>query len=605
MPKRRTGALFAALVRLALASSLCSPAMADDPADTSRLPRPPGAKVVYASAQTTILTTNEAPELSARTLQELLAKAGWQPYGDPSGRPFVDPGAHYVVARNGAVDLRVRIASSGGQGGSTTINYVTSPLRHDIPFPPGGTELKLDADTPHLEALTAESFDGVSAFYVRELQTRGWSLHQPPDGSPAFAGDGSSQRAFLTKAGQRPLLLFMRRHESGRTAVKLEAVSPQLLPGAQAKKTPPPPPKEPAREENPAFDRQADALIADVLKQVQRDIKGLPAPGSAPPRAQPGPQPVPNVLAGHTAPIPLPEGATDVTVDDAAGSVEFSTRTAVTALAQFFRREMPKAGWTVSATPINRDNMVALTCARGGKSINLTMMRFGEGSRVTAQGVALVSKAASVSSAESAQPSQPDPALEAVDSGGLPVPKPNSSVGRTKSLFRKEAFAVVPASPASILAFYQRELSARGWTPSGAPRTSKAGTMAEFSSPEGPARLTLERKGGETHVTLAVRQDAEAQKSGLMPKPGHARILLGSLPEITSSVVIRGKTIKIPPGAGKKGGDGPTVEVPAGKHEVTVRISGKAPLKEIMTVEAGEIWGLLIGPNGALPLQAY
>ncbi len=604
-------------------------AAAQDPADTSKLPRPIGAHVLFESPQTTILSVPLSVDAAAQEVERLLLSAAWQGYTDPSSRTTVDPQARHVVVRKGATNLRVRIAPAPAQDNATTINYVSASLRHDIPFPPDGSDIKFDPNVPHLEAVTGKSFSGISEFYVAEMRTRGWTLHPAPDGGNAFDGDGTSQRAFLTKAGQRPLLLFMRKLETGSLAVKLEAVSPRLLPGAEPKRQQPPTPKAAAREEFDDIERQVESLVGDVLRDVQKQLQGigaspgidrqarsgeglnLPHQAIAPsPRERPtapkSPASAPS-RANKNPPIPLPERASNQKFDGARGMFEFQSQSSVQALADFYRSELTKAGWTLTPNGVNRSNMIGLVFGRADKSLTVTIARIGNVTHVMAQGDGLTSEATAATEAptgkgETLKANLP---LEAMESNGLPVPKPNSSVGRVTSLFRYEATAVVSASAEAVLAFYRKELAARGWNEVGPAKISGATTVAEFKAPDGPANLTLLSKDDETHVTLAVRKEAEARKSGLMPKPGMARLLFGSMPDVASKVSIGGRTIDVPAGVGTKGTDGPTIELKPGTHRATVRIVGKPPFEETVTIGASEIWGLLIGPNGALPLQAY
>lgn len=588
----------------ALALTCTAAAFAQDAADTSKLPRPADGKVVYASPQTTIVTTGMTPDAAFAYLERELASAGWQNYREMQER--TDPGARTLVSRKGATGLEARIAPAPAQGNATTIQFITNPLRNDVPFPPEAREVKFNPNTPVLEATTPRAFGDVSGFYVAELKQRGFDLHQPADGSQPIAGDAKNQRAFFTKTGQRPWLLLMRATDAGTTAVKLEAVSPQLLPKAPAPQAqaqaPVPQPSPPSAAT--ALDKQIDSLIGDVLKDVQKQISG----GARPPQPQAQPrstEPSLKAKADATAPIPVPETASDVDVDGT--SLDFTSPSSVRALADFYRSEMRKAGWSAGASPINRDNMVVLNFGQGGKSVTLTIMQMGASSKVSAQGD-VFEAAASDGGAQgtaAAKNDGPDVALEVQESGGLPVPKPNSSVGRTKSLFRYEAHATVKARVDTVLAFYKRELAARDWTEVGAAKIDGTRASADYKSPDGPARLTIERQGDVTAVTLAVRQEAEAKKSGLMPKTGMVRLLFGSMADGTAVVTVAGRNVNVAPGVGQKGTDGPTMEVKPGAIKVTVKVGKQKPQTETVTVAAGEIWGLLIGPGGVLPLQAY
>ncbi|HEX4892097.1 MAG TPA: hypothetical protein VFV47_02335, partial [Hyphomicrobiaceae bacterium] len=191
------------LVAMHVAAVLCSAlplaALAQDPADTSKLPRPTDAQVIYESAQTTILRTTKSAESTATELEKLLAGAGWQNYREMQQRREPDAAARTLVARKGAIGLEARVAPAPAQGNATTINFITNPLRHDVPFPPDARDVRFDPNTPLLEATTPLSFDAVAAFYIAELKQREWHLFQPTDGSQPVAGDTKSARAFFAK----------------------------------------------------------------------------------------------------------------------------------------------------------------------------------------------------------------------------------------------------------------------------------------------------------------------------------------------------------------------------------------------------------------------
>jgi hypothetical protein len=195
--------------------------------------------------------------------------------------------------------------------------------------------------------------------------------------------------------------------------------------------------------------------------------------------------------------------------------------------------------------------------------------------------------------------------LERDEFGGLPIPKGSSSKSQERTNFRVEVGATVKGSTPDVLAFYRRELSALGWRESLPAKTEAERTVVNFISPEGPAVLTLSRKGREQSISLLLRKEAEARKSGLMPKDGQGKIVLGSMLDGDATVLIGGRSIKVLAGTGSKEPNGPSLEVAPGSHKVTIKSAGKPDVVEVVTVRADDIWGVLLGPGGALPLQIY
>ena len=121
-------------VAAVLCAGITSAALAHDPADTSKLPRPAEAQVIYESAQTTILRTTRSAEDAAAELERLLAAAGWQNYREMQQRREPDAAARTLVARKGAIGLEARIAPAPGQGNATTVNFIATPApRRAVP----------------------------------------------------------------------------------------------------------------------------------------------------------------------------------------------------------------------------------------------------------------------------------------------------------------------------------------------------------------------------------------------------------------------------------------------------------------------------------------
>lgn len=92
-----------------------------------------------------------------------------------------------------------------------------------------------------------------------------------------------------------------------------------------------------------------------------------------------------------------------------------------------------------------------------------------------------------------------------------------------------------------------------------------------------------------------------------MPKAGQARLVLGNMGSSEASLTINKQTVKIAAGAGgPQSPKGPMLDLPPGKYQYALRLSGRPARTEALTVAAGEAWGLLVGPVGdVLPLQMY
>ncbi len=303
--------------------------------------------------------------------------------------------------------------------------------------------------------------------------------------------------------------------------------------------------------------------------------------------------------APNAVPIPLPAAAEEVEFDGSNGKLEFYSTESVATLATFYRTAMKPLGWKEETSVINRPNMVVLDFNKGEKDLSFTIMQLGSKVNVSASGSGLIVAAEAPANA-------PPQDLEAEEMGGLPVPKLHTMSEGDKTPFRRALTASVPAELSAVLAFYRRELGKCDWKEQaqGAVVTAERVVLA-FSSPEGPAVLKLGRKNRETTVGLVVRDQAAAAKAGILPKPGQAKILFGNALNTEAVVTIEKQAVKIPPGAGTKGPDGPTLDMPPGKYKYSFK-AGSAPAQtDEVEVGADETWGLLVGPGAVLALQMY
>jgi len=311
-------------------------------------------------------------------------------------------------------------------------------------------------------------------------------------------------------------------------------------------------------------------------------------------------------------PVPLPDAVEDVEFDGADGRLEFNSASSLKATADFYRAAMKQQGWEEGSSVINNANMVVLNFSKARKSISFTIVRMGNRTNVAADGsglkVAAAKTAAPSGPADAADASTPASAedLEAEESGGLPVPKRHTLRESTKTPFRRELKASVPLDLAAVLGFYRRELGKLNWKEEskGAVATADSAVIA-FASTEGPAVLKLGRNNGETSISLTVKNPDAVAKAGIMPKPGQVKVLFGNINSTEAAMTFNNKTIKVAAGAGTKAPDGPMLDLPPGKYKYSIKLPGQPAQSDEIDAGADETWGLMIGPGGVLPLQAY
>ena len=108
-----------------------------------------------------------------------------------------------------------------------------------------------------------------------------------------------------------------------------------------------------------------------------------------------------------------------------------------------------------------------------------------------------------------------------------------------------------------------------------------------------------------TTISVALRKPEEARKAGILPRPGSARIIMGSMIDRQAVVTIDNRAITIGAGVGKDAPNGPTLDLAPGKYRYTLKVPGKPAASEDVTVRADQTWALVVGPGGAIALNLY
>ena len=598
--------------------------------DVSRLPRVDGAKPIFASPYSTIYTAPGSVKETAAMLHKTLSGLGW--------KSFVSPGSGHVEFDNVAImnfkkgpqALSVMVNLAPAQNNATAVSYTAVALPIDLPFPKDASAIEYDYDKPQLICLTGEAIEPTLAYYRKELGALGWSLWSAKLGDKAPAGGRAGELtqngayAFYTQTGKKPLALTLRTTPDSKLKVEiksypmavLEAEHRSAVNGEQRAKgmpaaaaEPPAAKPAPAPIAKPAPAKAAGSDIGDeirrlALKAVHDAMANAPV-NAGKPSVKPIARPAQAAVAAQTPaakhpPIPVMADAREVDYDGDNGTLDFVSPASVKAVGDFYRAEMKRLGWQESSPAMVRPKFVMLNYAKADDGLQITINASGTGdTNVSANGTALKSVAA-----KAAPPSPED--LEVTETAGLPVPKAHEMAMGERSGMRVSVKAEVRLPLATTLDFYRRELGKRHWQEitAGAMIASDHAAIA-FTAPQGPAMLKLARKGGRTMVDLSMKDTAKAAKSGILPKPGQAKLLFGNMLKADAAITIKGKTIKIKAGAGSKGPDGPTLDLPPGKYTFTAKIPGGGNTTDTVQLAAGETWGLLVGPGGVLPLQMY
>ncbi|MBG1231462.1 hypothetical protein [Aestuariivirga litoralis] len=311
-------------------------------------------------------------------------------------------------------------------------------------------------------------------------------------------------------------------------------------------------------------------------------------------------------------PIPIPDGVEDLSYspDAASGTLDYTSTTSVKDLAAFYKTEMKKAGWKESPSVIHNDNMQVLMFKKDGKDVNLTIMQMGDHAMINGTGDGLAGDGKPTDSADSGDSGDSDSgnadaggskvALVAEDKDGYPVPTEHSMLGSESSIFRKSINVTTSASVIDLTAFYQNELPKKGFTTT-SEHTGEDNVVLVYDTPNGPLTVAIKKEGDGASATLSISDKAAASKSPLFPKPGQVKLALGNINDSAAEVSVNGKKVKVKGGAGAKAPDGPTMDVAPG--DIKIEVKGAPP--EIIKAGPDQIWMVMVGPGGLLPIQAY
>jgi hypothetical protein len=594
--------------------------------DTSKLARVEGAKETYASPATTIFTVPDSVAATAVAAAKLLAADGWQHYEDPFSARAENPTLSIMTFKKDRQGLSVFVTLAPAQGNATSVSYTANAIVDDLPFPKDASDIKYAPDRPHLSLVTKTPLDASLSFFRDELAARGWAHYSRKENRKVAQDEDASEAnergrfAFFVREDHRPIMLMLQNRDDGRLNASLEGVPEKLLTALNKTEEKAAEAPAPVAEQNTAGKDAADAhdafdaLAGNILKEVRKatdqalsDIN-KPAPKAEAP-SQGATDPL-NALAGNSAPVPLPETAEDIDFDGASGTLEFKSASSVKSVAAFYREAMKRDGWKPEASVINKENMVVLRFAKGEQDLSFTIMKLGDKTSTSASGSGLVAQEQTedANASGNAAPASDEVGLTELTvemKEGLPLPAPASLSGSEKSLFRFSVNSSVRASVETIIAFYRREIGKLDWNER--PGAVIAADHAEISytTPQGPALLKIERKNGETLSTLLVRKEEDARKAGMLPRAGQTRLMFGNILETDVVLMIDKTKIKIAAGLGSKKPDGPTLELAPGKHKYSLRLPGKPAFNEEFVVADGDVWGLVIGPGGVLPLQMY
>lgn len=309
--------------------------------------------------------------------------------------------------------------------------------------------------------------------------------------------------------------------------------------------------------------------------------------------------------------LPVAGDATEVEYDAAAETLTYMSSTTVSDLVDYYRSELPVRGWQEDETaPLVSEQLASLDFTKGEASLSISLLQVGAATSVTLTGSGLSSSGGVAASTPTADgDATADQGLTAEDKDGLPVPSDYTEYTGEQGPFRSGLTAVSPSALKAVLALYRAELTARRWAElpaTVAPTDQKAALL--FQDPQqGQLALNLSRNSaGGTHISLVIRDEAGARAAGALPPPGKARVYFANPGDAEVTFTIAGQEIKAPvdsPDATMA--DAKYIDVSPGKLAFTLMQPGAGASQDELQLAAGDVWALVAGPGGVLPLQLY
>jgi hypothetical protein len=148
-------------------------------------------------------------------------------------------------------------------------------------------------------------------------------------------------------------------------------------------------------------DDDFDAIAKDAISKALESTKDVKAPSAPSTHADSAAPLAP--LADNKTPAPMPATAEDIEYDAADGSLDFDSASRVADIVAFYRAAMKPLGWVEHRSVINNEKMVVLDFSNAKDKLNITVMRMGDHTKVSATGPGLVSQSAETSASSEAK----------------------------------------------------------------------------------------------------------------------------------------------------------------------------------------------------------
>lgn len=143
--------------------------------DTRKLPRSPDAKLLVESPALTWYVTPTKVPAEAAWVRSALEADGWQPFGRLTRSSAVENDENRMMKlRKQGYLLDVMVGVAPAQNNQTVVQYSVTALAHELPTPPGATDVKFSDDDWELRCKVPGDFRPAAEFYQNAMPAAGY-----------------------------------------------------------------------------------------------------------------------------------------------------------------------------------------------------------------------------------------------------------------------------------------------------------------------------------------------------------------------------------------------------------------------------------------------
>jgi hypothetical protein len=569
-------------------------------------------------------------------VRRVLQPQDWHEYVDPPELPSNPKQIRTLKFHRNAMNIQVLVTRH--PSGQTMVSYILMPMSSfDVPLPKDTAKLQFQIEiedgsghATFQTKLTAREF----AEFLRKAGAElGWTNRTPSDAQNFLVFEDAVGWRYAASLGDA---------KEGGTRVEFDGLpkpkTPQL---GEAPSQPRPRQVErrlianedPIKQHMEAIDSASSAIVKaadseslEVLgNQIDALMKKVTDSGSArrgPVPAEeskaaptPAPEASPNAdTAIDAESFPLSRSAQQIVRDATRKEIRYTSTPKAEVQGKFLQSTLESRGWergSRSQSTANDVEWLDLWFNKNDRSLKVEIRyKVNEGSGATTiSGDGL--QFPPVAAVPVATPT-PAPAsagnLAAKDVKGLPVPDASTNLRDESSPYRRSLETAVTSSLDAVVAFYRREMPGRGYQESAESKVEADQAKLVFNGPDSALTASFSRAGGDVKIALIERHPTAAQRDGVAPPAGKARLLLASQAAADATVTINGSPYTVKAGTGAQSpAQSFKVDLFPGTNKLVVKLAGKGDQPLDVPVTTGETWGAVILGEGQVfgPLRFY